>query len=126
MSCGVKPWFEAFVGARGTGKDGDTKMGQKSFHIQKKGIDFQPGIPMTKKKFAELELSLLHLQQNVEIPETHLIIHPVIQRTVEQVIDVLFLASYTFFQLCVARHKPLGHDQIFHKFHLNSLTTARF
>ena len=41
----------------------------------KEGIDFQPGIPMTKKKFAELELSLLHLQQNVEIPEIHLIIH---------------------------------------------------
>ena len=40
---------------------------------------------MTKKKFAELELSLLHLQQNVEIPETHLIVHPVIQRAVEQV-----------------------------------------
>jgi dynein heavy chain 1 len=39
---------------------------------------------MTKKKFAELELSLLHLQQNVEIPETHLIIHPIIQRAVEQ------------------------------------------
>ena len=43
------------------------------------------GIPMTKKKFAELELSLLHLQQNVEIPETHLIIHPVIQKAVEHV-----------------------------------------
>ncbi|KAH9487400.1 Dynein heavy chain, cytoplasmic [Psilocybe cubensis] len=69
VSCGVKPWFDAFVGARGAGKDGgDTKM----------------GIPMTKKKFAELELSLLHLQQNVEIPETHLIIHPIIQRAVEQ------------------------------------------
>ena len=40
---------------------------------------------MTKKKFAELELSLLHLQQNVEIPETHLIIHPVIRRSVELV-----------------------------------------
>lgn len=40
---------------------------------------------MTKKKFAELELSLLLLQQNVEIPETHLVIHPVIQRAVEQV-----------------------------------------
>lgn len=39
---------------------------------------------MTKKKFAELELSLLHLQQNVEIPETHLAVHPVIQRAVEQ------------------------------------------
>ncbi|KAJ4492499.1 dynein heavy chain, N-terminal region 1-domain-containing protein [Lentinula lateritia] len=69
VSCGVKPWFDAFVGARGGGKDGgDTKM----------------GISMTKKKFAELELSLLHLQQNVEIPETHLTIHPIIQRAVEQ------------------------------------------
>jgi dynein heavy chain 1 len=70
VSYGVKPWFDAFVGARGAGRDsGDSKM----------------GIPMTKKKFAELELSLLHLQQNVEIPETNLVIHPNIQRAVEQV-----------------------------------------
>ncbi|EMD41483.1 dynein heavy chain protein 2 [Gelatoporia subvermispora B] len=68
VSSAVKPWFEAFVGARGGGKDGDSKM----------------GIPVAKKKFAELELSLLHLQQNVEIPETHLVIHPAIQRAVEQ------------------------------------------
>ncbi|KAI0369874.1 dynein heavy chain protein 2 [Pilatotrama ljubarskyi] len=68
ISCAMKPYFEAFVGSRGGGKDGDSKM----------------GVPVAKKKFAELELSLLHLQQNVEIPETHLIIHPVIQRTVEQ------------------------------------------
>ncbi|TDL28910.1 hypothetical protein BD410DRAFT_738739 [Rickenella mellea] len=68
ISSAVKPWFDAYVGARGGGKDGDGKM----------------GIPITKKKFAELELSLLHLQQNVEIPETHLIIHPAIQRAVEQ------------------------------------------
>ena len=70
VSGGIKPWFDAFVGTRAGGaRDGDGKM----------------GIPMTKKKFAELELSLLHLQQNVEIPETHLVIHPVIQRAVEQV-----------------------------------------
>ncbi|KAI0358856.1 dynein heavy chain protein 2 [Trametes cingulata] len=68
ISCAMKPYFEAFVGSRGGGKDGDSKM----------------GVPVAKKKFAELELSLLHLQQNVEIPETHLTIHPVIQRTVEQ------------------------------------------
>ncbi|RXW16544.1 hypothetical protein EST38_g9308 [Candolleomyces aberdarensis] len=68
VSHGVKPWFDAFVGSRGGGKEGDTKL----------------GIPMTKKKFAELELSLLHLQQNVEIPETHLIIHNVIQKAVQQ------------------------------------------
>ena len=42
-------------------------------------------IQTTKKKFAELELSLLHLQQNVEIPETNLVVHPVIQRAVELV-----------------------------------------
>jgi hypothetical protein len=51
---------------------------------------------MTKKKFAELELSLLHLQQNVEIPETHLIIHPVIQRTVEQVIYRFYFLSLLY------------------------------
>jgi len=27
VSNGVKPWFDAFVGARGGGKDGDNKMG---------------------------------------------------------------------------------------------------
>jgi hypothetical protein len=39
---------------------------------------------MTKKKFAELDLSLLHLQHNVEIPETHLLIYPTIQRAVSK------------------------------------------
>ncbi|PLW56951.1 hypothetical protein PCANC_02857 [Puccinia coronata f. sp. avenae] len=46
--------------------------------------DSKMGIPMTKKKFAELELSLLHLQQNVEIPEITLIIHPVILSLIEE------------------------------------------
>ncbi|MBW0465869.1 hypothetical protein O181_005584 [Austropuccinia psidii MF-1] len=46
--------------------------------------DSKMGIPMTKKKFAELELSLLHLQQNVEIPEITLIIHPVILNMIEK------------------------------------------
>lgn len=99
---GVGPWFEAFVssrsgandgGATRTGKGGkaeDGKMGEhrtlslpQSTHLT---ILFHfEGIPMTKKKFAELELSLLHLQQNVEIPDTTLAIHPVVQRAVEKV-----------------------------------------
>jgi hypothetical protein len=70
VSCSVKPWFDAFVGACASGKEGDTCM----------------GIPVTKKKFTELELSPLHLQQNVKIPEMHLVIHPVIQCTVEQAV----------------------------------------
>jgi hypothetical protein len=49
------------------------------------------GIPMAKKKITELELSLLHLQQNVEIPEISLNIHPIVQKTVEKVnINILF------------------------------------
>ncbi|KAG8800414.1 hypothetical protein FRC16_002934 [Serendipita sp. 398] len=67
VSQAVKPWFDAFVGTRPGIRDSDSKI----------------GIPNAKKKFAELELSLFHLQQNVEIPETHLVIHPVIQRAVD-------------------------------------------
>ena len=61
----------------------------------KDGGDAKMGIPMTKKKFAELELSLLHLQQNVEIPETHLIIHPIIQRGVVQVSATQYIRART-------------------------------
>ncbi|KXS20765.1 hypothetical protein M427DRAFT_130976 [Gonapodya prolifera JEL478] len=38
------------------------------------------GIPAAKKKIAELELSLLNLQQNVDIPDVTLTIHPAIAR----------------------------------------------
>jgi hypothetical protein len=33
VSSGVKPWFDAFVGSRGQGKDGDSKMGRSSYCI---------------------------------------------------------------------------------------------
>lgn len=42
------------------------------------------GIPVTKKKLAELELSLLHLQQNIEIPQLSLTLHPAIQAAVDE------------------------------------------
>lgn len=43
VSCGVKPWFDAFVGARGTGKDGgDTKMGELSCPMTIQHIVFMP------------------------------------------------------------------------------------
>jgi Dynein heavy chain, N-terminal region 1 len=46
--------------------------------------DSKLGIPMTKKKFGELEVPLLHLQQNAKIPETQLAIHSVIRRVVQK------------------------------------------
>jgi dynein heavy chain 1, cytosolic len=42
-------------------------------------VDAKTGIPVTKKRWTELELSLAHLQQNVEIPEVSLPFHPVVQ-----------------------------------------------
>ena len=35
-------------------------------------------VPAIKKNFAELETGLVHLQQNIDIPEINLIIHPLI------------------------------------------------
>lgn len=46
------------------------------------------GIPVTKKKLAELELSLLHLQQNIEIPELSLALHQVVQAAVDEVLNI--------------------------------------
>jgi len=51
---GVAPAFEAFVESKGK-KEG----GRRRADDNKDG-DSKMGIPMTKKKFAELELSLLH------------------------------------------------------------------
>ena len=82
LSCSVKPWFHVFVGIRaGAGKDPGGG---------REGGEAKLGMPMTKKKLAELGLSLLHLQPNVEIPETDLVVHPVIQRAVE-LVGSLFL-----------------------------------
>ena len=62
----MKPWFDAFVGTRaGAGKDA--------------------GSGGEAKLFAKLVLSLLHLEQNVEMPETNLVVHPVLQQAVELV-----------------------------------------
>ena len=70
----LAPYFEAYIkgqeGNAGTkGRvDGETKN----------------GIPGTKKRFAELELSLLHLQQNIDIPELSLPLHEVVQSSLEE------------------------------------------
>ncbi|POS87247.1 cytoplasmic dynein-like protein 1 heavy chain 1 [Erysiphe pulchra] len=47
-------------------------------------VEAKTGIPITKKRMAELELSLLHLQQNVEIPELILPLHPIVQSAIDE------------------------------------------
>ncbi|KAL1836345.1 hypothetical protein VTJ49DRAFT_5263 [Mycothermus thermophilus] len=47
-------------------------------------VDAKTGIPVTKKRWTELELSLSHLQQNVEIPEVVLPFHPIVQNALDE------------------------------------------
>ncbi|KAJ2451292.1 dynein heavy chain [Coemansia sp. RSA 2336] len=85
----VSPYFNAYVTAKEKAEQEQQQQQQQLAGGIHEGLgshrddkDAQQGIPMAKKKLAELELSLLHLQQNVDIPETTLNIHPVIARTV--------------------------------------------
>ncbi|KAF2473666.1 uncharacterized protein BDR25DRAFT_256486 [Lindgomyces ingoldianus] len=68
----VEPYFDAYT------KDQRSRTG-----YSKGDNDARTGISATKKKLAELALSLQHLQQNVEIPELLLPLHPIIQNALE-------------------------------------------
>ncbi|KAH7328045.1 dynein heavy chain, N-terminal region 1-domain-containing protein [Stachybotrys elegans] len=46
-------------------------------------VDSKTGIPVTKKRLNDLELSLLHLQQNVDIPEISLTFHSIVQSVLD-------------------------------------------
>ena len=65
----LAPYFNAYT------------QGQKSLagSNDRSDSDARSGVPGAKKKIAELELSLLHLQQNVEIPELVLPFPDVVQ-----------------------------------------------
>ena len=41
-------------------------------------------VPSVQKKISELEVSLLHLQQNIDIPDIQLTIHPQITAVVQK------------------------------------------
>ncbi|RKO87762.1 dynein heavy chain, N-terminal region 1-domain-containing protein, partial [Blyttiomyces helicus] len=76
----LSPFFDAYVNAKTGGMVEARTVGRDD-------KDGKTGIPMTKKKIAELELSLLHLQQNVEIPEIVLPIDPLIHNAVSKSVD---------------------------------------
>ncbi|XP_075700360.1 cytoplasmic dynein 1 heavy chain 1 [Rhinoderma darwinii] len=67
ISNAVAPFFKSYIRKSGKAdRDGD-KMA-----------------PSVEKKIAELEMGLLHLQQNIEIPEISLMIHPNISNVAKQ------------------------------------------
>lgn len=66
----MAPYFKSYVKETGRAdRDGD-KMA-----------------PSVEKKIAELEMGLLHLQQNIDIPEISLPIHPVVLQVIKQCSD---------------------------------------
>ena len=65
ISKSLAPYFKSYVKESGRGDDGD-KMA-----------------PSVEKKMAELEMGLLHLQQNIDIPEINLPINPVVLQTIK-------------------------------------------
>ncbi|KAL9625204.1 MAG: hypothetical protein Q9160_000606 [Pyrenula sp. 1 TL-2023] len=68
----LSPYFEAY------------SRGQDTNRTKKPRNDADSrGIPGTKRKIAELELSLLHLQQNIEIPAVNLPLPDIVQTALE-------------------------------------------
>lgn len=43
--------------------------------------------PNVEKKIAELEMGLLHLQQNIDIPEISLVVHPTVAQIVKKYLE---------------------------------------
>ncbi|EJT78073.1 dynein heavy chain [Gaeumannomyces tritici R3-111a-1] len=71
---GLAPYFDAST------KSQQTATGARG----RADVDAKTGIPVTKKRWTELELSLSHLQQNVEIPEVALPFHPIVQTALDE------------------------------------------
>ncbi|ELR09608.1 Dynein heavy chain, cytoplasmic [Pseudogymnoascus destructans] len=71
---GLGPFFDAYIKnqAAASGNSGRTE------------VDSKTGIQVTKKRIADLDLSLRHLQENVEIPELSLPLHPLVQNAADE------------------------------------------
>ncbi|KAI9703864.1 MAG: hypothetical protein M1836_007636 [Candelina mexicana] len=70
----LAPYFDAYT------------KNQATFNGTQKRQDGEAktGVSGAKKKLAELELSLLHLQQNIEIPELSLPLHTIVQAGIDE------------------------------------------
>lgn len=66
ISMAVAPFFKSYL--------------QETSHASESTSDKLA--PSVEKKLAELEMGLLHLQQNTDIPEISLTIHPLVAQTV--------------------------------------------
>ena len=68
----LTPYFEAYTRSQGAG-------GRAWYDS-----DAKSGIPGARRRLGELEMSLLHLQQNTDIPIVHLPMHPVVSAALQE------------------------------------------
>ena len=66
------PYFEAYTRSQGSA-------GRAWYDS-----DAKSGIPGARRRLGELEMSLLHLQQNTDIPIVHLAMHPVVSAALQE------------------------------------------
>ncbi|KAL1303469.1 hypothetical protein AAFC00_006850 [Neodothiora populina] len=70
----LTPYFEACTQGREAG----------NALAKQTDSEARTGIPAAKRKLADLERNFQNLQQNIEVPELHLPIHPIIQAAVDE------------------------------------------
>lgn len=75
---GLAPYFDAST------KPATTVTPANSTSRGRADLEAKTGVPVTKKRWTELELSLAHLQQNVEIPEVVLPFPPIVQNALDE------------------------------------------
>ncbi|OLY80070.1 Cytoplasmic dynein 1 heavy chain 1 [Smittium mucronatum] len=77
---GVSPYLDSFIDSR---QKAPNSSGSDSVAIKRELKDSDSGLPMAKKRLAELELALLQLQHDTEIPEPNLIINKFVKNEIE-------------------------------------------
>ena len=81
VSAAVAPYFKSFVRESGKAdREGKTTVTSFYFRFRKENF-LLVGDKMAssmEKKLTELEMGLLHLQQNIDIPEITLTVHPAV------------------------------------------------
>ncbi|KAF5872560.1 putative dynein heavy chain protein [Botrytis fragariae] len=70
------PYFDAYT------KQQQAASGNRSISE----LEAKTGVSATKKKLAELELALRHLQDNVDIPDLTLQLHPMVQHALDEAV----------------------------------------
>ena len=89
VSAAMAPYFKSFVRESGKAdRDGD-KMATSM-----------------EKKIAELEMGLLHLQQNIDIPEISLVVHPTVATVIKKCADDGSEAKVVLL-LCIIKSNPI-------------------